>query len=326
MSVFGPNQVEELVVLTNANVADSVVKVADTSVAVDAEGQKFRVLQDEGDELITQFTDLVDPAKVDKVILKEYEESVEKQVRVGNYVDASIIENATYILEVRILEVGGSLSSENFAIVSGYYQTGASDTAETVANGLANSINLNLSRRGGDELAVVAAEDGNNAGEYQVTITSIFQKAVAGKIIGTPVRFQVNHKIYGTADPIAENVNNVTIATITNGFPGTGTGKYAVNLEWFTKGYKYPHYRQTGFPADFGGRVPFFASSDKTYNVVHLKYFSDRQSPTVEKQQKVMTILVERTDLASNADVNSFLAQLRTTLGSAKVPADLATS
>jgi len=74
MSVFGPNQVEELVVLTNANVADSVVKVADTSVAVDAEGQKFRVLQDEGDELITQFTDLVDPAKVDKVILKEYEE------------------------------------------------------------------------------------------------------------------------------------------------------------------------------------------------------------------------------------------------------------
>jgi hypothetical protein len=62
MSVFGPNQVEELVVLTNANVADSVVKVADTSVAVDAEGQKFRVLQDEGDELITQFTDLVDPA------------------------------------------------------------------------------------------------------------------------------------------------------------------------------------------------------------------------------------------------------------------------
>jgi hypothetical protein len=326
MSVFGPNQVEELIVLKNANVADSVVKVADTSSVVDAAGQKFRVLQEEGDVLITQFTDLVNPTKVDKVILKEYAPAVEKQVLVGNFKDSTIIDNATYVLEVRILEEGGALSNENFAIVSGYYQTGTADTAQTVADGLAAVIQTNLSRRGGKELTVVSAEDSGNSGEYQITVTSIFQKAVAGKIVGTPIRFQVNHKIYGTADPIAANVNNVPITLAVSGFPGTGTGKYATNLEWFTKGYKYPHYRQTGYPADFGDRIPYFASADKGYNVVHIKYFSDRQSPTVEKQQKVMTILVERSNKASNSDMNTFLAMLRVTLPSGLVPANLATS
>jgi hypothetical protein len=321
MSVFGPNQVEELIVLNSTNVADSVVKSYGTTVPVDTEGEKFRFFQDEGDNLTSQFSDVIDPSKVNKVILKEYSPEVQKEVTVSTFTDSTIVANATYILEVRILEDGGSLSSENFAIVSGYYQTGESDTAQTVAEALVASINANLARRGGSELTVTAVAAG---ADYSITIEGQAQSVVQGKIVGRPIRFEVNSKIFNTADPISKNVNNLTVETTTKGFSGTGTGKYAVNLEWFTKGYKYPHYRQTGYPADFTERIPFFTSADKTYNVVHVKAYSDRQSPTVEKQQKVFTILIERTDLASNADTNSFLAQLRTAVGTSAVPDDLA--
>ncbi len=67
------------------------------------------------------------------------------------------------------------------------------------------------------------------------------------------------------------------------------------------------------------------------YNTIHIKYFSDRQSPTVEKQQKVLTILVDKiTDVdASNAITNLVLADLRTIMPNATyfsiVPAALAT-
>jgi len=61
------------------------------------------------------------------------------------------------------------------------------------------------------------------------------------------------------------------------------------------------------------------------YNVIHVKYFDDRQSPTVEKQNKVLTILVDKVvdNLANNAETNSVLGDLRTILGTANVPADL---
>lgn len=321
MSVFGPNQVEELIVLNSTNVTGSVVKHYDVTVPVDTEGEKFKFFQDEGDNLISQFSDVIEPSKVDKVILKEYSPEVQKEVTVSTFTDATIVANATYILEVRILEDGGSLSSENFAIVSGYYQSGDSDTAQTVAEALVSSINANLARRGGSELTVAAVAAG---ADYSITITGQPQSVVQGKIVGRPIRFEVNSKIFNTADPISENVNNLTVATTTRGFSGTGTGKYAVNLEWFTKGYKYPHYRQTGYPADFTERIPFFTSADKTYNVIHVKAYSSRQSPTVEKQQKVFTILVEKTDLASNGDTNTVLGELRTVLGTAAVPANLA--
>lgn len=320
MSVFGPNQVEELIVFNSANVASSVVKAKDPNTAA-AAGDKFKVLQEEGDVLISQFSDTIDPSKVNNVVVKEFAPAVEKEVTVGAFTDANIVDNSTYILEVRILEDGGSLSSENFAVVSGYYQTGTADTADTVANGLADSVNFNLSHRGGKEVSVTVTSSG---ADRSIVVAGKPQAAVPGKIDGRPVKFQVNHKIFTVADPISENVNNVDITQTKDPFAGTGTGKYAVNLEWFTKGYKYPHYRETGYPADFSDRVPYFASQDKTYNVVHINYFSDRQSPTVEKQQKVFTALVEKTNLASNGDTNTFLGQLRTVLGTDNVPANLA--
>jgi hypothetical protein len=323
MSVFGTNQVEELIVLRSTNAKDSVRKASVVANTVDTEGEKFKLVQEEGDVLTSQFSDVIDPSKVERVILKEFSPAVEKSVKVGNFVDSAIVADATYILETRILEDGGALSSENFAIVSGYYQTGASDNAQTVAENLAASINTNLTRRGGDELEVIAQEDSGNAGEYEVIVTSKPQRVVAGKIVGRPIKFSVIHKIFTSGDPVSENVNNVNVETVALPSSGVGTGKYAVNLEWFTKGFKYEPYRQTGYPADFGERIPFFASASNTYNVIHIKYFSDRQSPSVEKQNKVLTTLVERTDLASNSDTNLVLAELRLALGTGKVPADL---
>ena len=62
------------------------------------------------------------------------------------------------------------------------------------------------------------------------------------------------------------------------------------------------------------------------YNVIQIKYFAPRNETSVERQYKVLTVLVEKAadNAASNAPTNSVLADLRTAVGTANVPANLA--
>lgn len=334
MSVFGPNQVEELIignaVASETTVPTFIASASDKEIAVlsadgsaVAAGEKFKLLQKTAGSSVKglnyEFSDVIDPSKVDKVILKEYSAEVNKQVTatVG-----SATANSTYVVECIIYNDGGSLSPENFAKVSGYYVTGAvAGTVQAIRDGLITSLNANLTKRGASELTVTASSTD------AIVIAGQAQEVVAGKITGRQIEFDVVGKSFNDAALIGgENLGAVTVVVDNGNSPGTGTGKYAVNLEWFTKGYKYDVSRQTGYPADFGDKTPYFASASLNYNAIHIKYKSDRISPTVEEQPRVLTILVERANLAGNSVTNSVLASLRTAVGTGNVPADLATS
>lgn len=330
MSVFGPNQVEEVIIgnavaaettfaTFKSSASDKEIKILSADGSAPASGEAFRVYQktdgDSSKGLDFEFSDVVKPENVEKVVLATYEAETQKSVTatVG-----SASADTTYIVEVRIYNDGGSLSPENFAVVSGYYVTGASaPTVTAIRDGLKESLQANLTLRGDSELVL------SDNGADGIDIVGKAQVAVPGKIVGRQIEFDVYGKAFDNTALIDENTGAISITVNNENDPGKGTGKYAVNLEWFTKGYKYEAYRQTGYPADFD--TPYYASKDGVYNVIHIKYFSERQSPGVERQKKVLTILVDKgTDTnANNAETNKVLDDLQLILGASNVPADL---
>ena len=329
MSVFGPKQVEELIlgnaVATETKVADFIASASEKEIkvlAVDggvaATGKKFYLLQKTGGNaakgLNYEFSDAVNPAKVDKVILKEYAPEVQKVVTVTGF--DNILANTLYAVNIRLYNESGSLSSENFRIISGYYQTGKSVTGVTAADirdGVLKTLEIELESRGGNELDVAASG-------ADLTITSQYQPTNPAKDVGAQIQFDVTTKVLEAGDDFNQGL--LVATTTVQPYPGNGTGKYAVNLEWFTKGYKYSPYRDMD-PLGFDS--PYYANPAGMYNAIHVKYFSDRTSPGLETQDKVLTILVEKAadDAASNAATNAVLADLRA-FGVANVPADLA--
>lgn len=333
--MFGPNQVGELIIgnsaPASADVQAFITSAADKSIRVFSENGTaaaanvpFKVLQktagDSAKGLNYEFSDVVDPKNVEKVTLSTYLAETQKSVTatVG-----TATANTTYEIEVRLYNDGGSLSPENFAVIQGYYVTGTSaETSTAIRDGLLSSLQKNLVRRGNYELVV--ATSSTNA----ITITGKFQNVVPGKIIGKQIEFDVQGKsftnVYDTTQP-TYNGGLVTVATTATNNPGWGTAKFAINYEWFVKGYKYEVYRQTGYPADFN--TPYYASAAGVYNTIQLKYYSERTDTSVERQYKSLTILVDKvTDtLANNAATNTVLTSIRTAInGNAIVPANLA--
>jgi len=334
MSVFGPSQVEELIIGNAvaaettvatfiASASDKEIKVLSATGGAPAADVDFKLLQKTGGNAVRglnyEFSDVIKTSKVQKVILATYSPEVQKVVTVSGFT-GNVVANTTYAVELRIYNDGGTLSPENFATITGYYVTGASVvgiTDQVIQDGIIASLNSNLTRRGEFEV-IVESVDADS-----FTITGQYQTVVAGKITGRQIEFDVTGKQFLNSSLLHENLGLLTAVVTTKNYPGTGTGKYAVNLEWFTKGYKYEVYRQTGYPADFA--TPYYASAGGMYNAIHIKYYDDRQSPTVEVQTKVLTILVDKVEdtLANNAATNSVLADLATILGAANVPSAL---
>ena len=331
MSVFGPKQVEELIlgnaIATEATVTDFIASASDKEIkalAVDggaaAEGKKFYLLQKTGGDaakgLNYEFSDVVNPKKIDKVIVKEYKPEVQKEVTITGF--ANVQANTLYAVNIRLYNESGSLSTENFRVISGYYQTGPSVTglvAADIRDGVKKSLEVELESRGGNEFVVTASGD-------DLVIAGKPQVANPAKDIGAMIQFDVTTKTLQKGDDFNQGL--LVATTTVQPYSGNGTGKYAVNLEWFTKGYKYSPLRDMD-PLGFDS--PMYANPAGLYNAVHIKYFSDRTSPGLETQDKVLTILVEKAadDAASNAPTNALLADLRTFIGgNAVVPADLA--
>lgn len=330
--MYGPENVEEVIfgnaVATETTVAtfiasasDKEIKVLSADGSAPAAGDDFKVYQKTAGNaakgLNYEFSDTVKADKVDKVILATYLPETQKVVVFSSF--PTPVANTTYAIEVRLYNDGGTLSPENFATITGYYVTGSvAPNVATLIQGLADSLSANLLKRGGSEIAVTYDST-------TLTLTGIAQTVVPGKIIGKQIEFEATSKVFANASITHENTSTI-VATVTPSNPGRGTGKYAVNLEWFSKGTKYEVYRGTSYPADFN--TPYYAEIGGIYNVIHIKYYSDRLSPTLEKQPKVLTIFVNKgTDiLANNAATNAVLADLRTILGTANVPGDLPVS
>jgi len=333
--MYGPNQVGELIIGNSvasqtttktfiASATDKQIKAVSENGTIVADGVSFSFLQktsgDATKGLNYEFSDVINPNNVDKVTVKAYAAEVQE---VNTVTVGTATKNTTYEIEVRLYNDGGSLSPENFAIIQGFYVTGESaETTTVIKDGLILSLQKNLIKRGNFELEVVSA------GSTTFTITGKAQKTIPGKIIGKQIEFDVIGKSFSNAYDINQPVTNsglVTAVLTTASNPGNGTGKFALNFEWFIKGMKYEVYRQTGYPADFG--TPYYASATGVYNVVQVRYHTERKATSVERQYKVLTILVDKvTDTpANNAATNTVLANLRTAIGTrATVPSDLA--
>jgi hypothetical protein len=332
--MYGPNQVGELIVGNAvaaettvptfvASASDKEIKLLSVDGSAPTAGKPFYFLQktagDATKNLNYEFSDRIDPRYIDKITVAEYAPEVLKSVKVDGFTGVGVIAaQRTYTVEIRLED---QLSPENFQMISGYYVTGevlGSDTATTVRNGLITSLNKNLARRGGSEFTVAA--DGTG-----ILITEKYQENVPGKIEGRKFNFTVTPKVFNNiATGFNSNLGLLTVTTITEPFVGQGTGKFATNFEWFVKGYKYDADRLVGYPADFGDRTPYYTSKDALYNVIQVKYFAPRNETSVERQYKVLTILVEKEadDLASNAPTNEVLADIRTAVGSFLVVVD----
>lgn len=330
--MFSPNQVGELIVgtglATEANVTTFLASADPAELGVyDAKGgavaanKPFYFVQKTAGNtakgLDFEFSDRINPAYIEKVTVKAYAAEVAKSVKVDGFSGADVIApKRTYEIEIR---VENQLSPENFEHIVGYYVTGevlGSDTATTVRDGLIDSINKNLKRRGDSEFTVVA--DGTG-----ILITEKIQDNVPGKIEGRKYSFTVTGKVFNNiSNGINSNLGYLTSTVVTNGFIGVGTGKWATNAEWFLKGFKYDANRQWSYPVDFTERVPMYTSKNGTYNVIHIKYFSPRKSTIIERQYKVLTVLVSGAD---NAKTNAILAKIRTAAPNAEIDANLAT-
>ena len=329
MSVFSTNQVDELIIgnavatettvdAFESSASDKEIKILSATGGAPASGEAFKVYQKTGGvaPLNYEFSDIVKADKVEKVVLATFQEEVQKSVRVTGF-DGNVVADTTYSEEIRLYNDGGSLSPENFVTISGYYVTGSNVdnvTAAQVRDGIISSLEGNLKRRGDSEFVITAPD----ATETDILITGKFQKAVPGKIVGSQIEFEVTSKQFNNTAVLHENLGLLETTVVTRNNPGRGTGKYIVNREYFLSGFKYDVTRQYGFPVNFD--TPTYASAATNYDCIHIQYFEDRQSPTVEKQKKVLTIAI---DNEAPAAVNATLADLRTVLGTEKVPADI---
>ncbi len=340
MAVFAPNQVGELIVgnavasETTASTfissaTDREIKVLSKDGTAPATGDPFYVLQktngNAAKNLNYEFSDVVQSDKVVTVTLGAHQAAEARVITVTGFT-ATPRANTTYEVLIRLYDDGGALSTENFRIIPGFYVTGDDITGvtnATIVNGIVTALNQNQ-RLEGDDNFVFA-----NVGDNSITITEQLKASDPARDIADPVAFDVQAYVRSNnANPVTGNPQNyggLTVTVTTAGNVGVGTGKGIANYEWFTKGYKYEVYRQTGYPADF--QTPYYAQDQtKAYNVINISYYSENVVSGVERQYKSLSIAVEVTagTPATNAATNSVLADLRTVLGSANVPADLA--
>jgi hypothetical protein len=337
--MFGPNQVGEIMIgnaVATETTAQAFVASADNKElkvvsgngAAVAANVPFKVLQktagDAGKGLNYEFSDIVDPKFVEKVTLATYAAEVQKQVTIAGFT-GNVLANTTYEVEVRLYNDGGSLSPENFAVIQGFYVTGATiaaETATTIRDGLLNSLRKNLIKRGDSEfVTATTAAPG-------FTIAGKFQNVVPGKIEGRQIEFDVTVKVFQNVQDLTQpnqNLGLLTAVVNTVNNTGNGTGKYVVNYEWFVKGMKYDPARQVGYPADFN--TPYYGSLTGVYNLINIKYYTPRVETLVERQYKSLTIAIDKVTntLANNAATNAILTSIRTAVGTnAIVPANLA--
>lgn len=339
MAVFGPNQVGELIVGNAvaaettvatfiASASDKEIKVLSKNGGAPAVGVPFNILQktsgDSAKNLNYEFTDVVKPGQVNSVTLAAYSSAVAKVVTVSGFTVGPRA-NTTYEVLIRITEDGGSLSTENFRVIQGFYVTGDDVTGITnniIMDGIIANINKAQEKEGTNNFTL--ARVGTT-----ITVTEVLKASDPAKDIADPLQFDVQAYIKGnTPNPATgttTSYSDLSVAVTTAQSAGVGTGKGIANYEWFTKGYKYEVYRDTGYPANFN--TPYYAQDQsKTYNVISINHYSENVVAGVERQPKSITVAVEFTvgDVATNADTNAVLADLRTVLGAGNVPADLA--
>lgn len=334
MAVFGPNQKEELLIgnalSTETSVADFISSAADKELGVYsknggavAANEVFYLLQKTNGDAVKglnyEFSNGIDPKYINYIKAEKFKPSVEKAIRVNGFTGTPKA-NATYQVSIRLYNDGGTLSTENFRHIHGSWVTSDDVTvAHTNANiiqGLVDSLNR-AQKKEGDKFTITGGAD--------------FIDIVALPTSGNPIQdiakqtefdIEVSVKSNGlnpdTAQP--ESYPILTADLVAAADPGVGTGKWASNLETFTRGYNYEAYRGASYPANFT-QPELYSNYNGQYNVIHIGYYFKHSVAGVEEQPSVLTILFDNT--GGVTAINAVLAQLRIVAPNAAVPADL---
>lgn len=330
--MFGPRQVGELIIGktldTSTTVKDFVASAANESVAIlSANGgaivanAPFYFLQktdgDASKNLNYEFSDVVYPAYIEKVSASPYEAEVLGEWKVDGFTTAGVVAaSRTYVIEARI---ENQISPENFESIQGYYVTGellGSDTATTVRDGLLKSLQHTFKHRGDSELEAVA--DGTG-----IVIREKYQDNVPGKKDGRKLSLIVSARVFNNAsNGYNTDLELLDVTNTVKPKAGRGTGKWATNYEYFTKGYKYDPNREWAYPMNHD--VPYYAKKSGKYAAIDIVYYLPRTETSVERQYRELTIIfdagAEGTDVTA---VNAALAKLRTVAPNVAIPADL---
>ena len=314
--MYGTNQVGELIigsgVATETTVQTFIASASNKEVGIFSEdgsavavNKPFKVLQktsgDATKNLNYEYTSSVNPKYVERITVSDYAAEVQKAVAVAGFT-GNVLANHTYEVEIRMYNDGGSLSPENFAVIQGYYVTGASiaaETATTIRDGLLASLNKNLVKRGNGEFVTATT-----ASPLGFTITGKYQNVVPGKIEGRQIQFDVFAKVFQNIQDLTQPQQNLGLLTSTvtvAANPGIGTGKLAVNYEWFTSGNKYEVYRTTGYPANFN--TPYYADINGEYNVIDITHYTPRNETSVERQYKQLRIMIDNNGLTGKDEL-----------------------
>ena len=302
--MYGPNQLGDLIignaVATETTSSTFIASASDKEVGVFSEdgtapalNKPFKFLQktagDASKGLNFEYTEVIDPKYIERITVANYAPEVQKQVTVAGFT-GNVLANHTYEVEIRLYNQSGVLSPENFQVIQGFYVTGASiasETATTIRDGLLKSLNKQLVKRGNHEfVTATTAAPG-------FTITGKTQTVVPGKKEGRMVEFDVIVKVYQNIQDLTQPQQNLGLltATVTQApHQGKGTGKLAVNYEWFVKGYKYDPARQVGYPLDFN--TPYYADINGAYDVLDITYYLPRKSTNVERQYRTVRVMI----------------------------------
>lgn len=331
MSVFGPNHSGDILVGktygAEASSIDFINSAADAAVQVfEADGspvaanQPFQVYQkSSGSKAGFEFSEVIDPNSVEYVKAAAYTAPTARVLRVEGFT-GTVRANCTYEVFIRLYNDGGTLSPENFRMIPATYVTPSDVTGITFTT-ILNALKSNLDKTLAKESSNLFTTSVDTVNGYFI-VTGNNRDFVLGKKDGKPVEFalQATVRDNGSSSTTPGNrYDDLTVATVAAGDPGVGTGVQSANLEWFYKGYKYSRYRAQAYPSDFP--QVYNVDSSSNYHVIVISYYKERKYVNVEKQHRLLYILVEAADQdgvgagTAFTAVNALIADLETATG-----------
>lgn len=330
MSVFGPNQVGEIIIgktyaaetnlvdfMTDAVTGD-IQALSGDSTAV-AAGKPFKIVQKSAvAEGGIEYTEVIDPKNINFIKAVAYTAPTARELKVTGF-SGTVRDNVTYEVWIRLYNDGGTLSPENFRMIPAFYVTPADASSLAFSDVLAG-LKANLEKTLARESNSLFTIDISGGTEFSVTGGN--RDFVLGKKDGRPVEFSLQAAVRANGDSSNQPgayFPDLAVEVVTAGDPGVGSGTQVANLEWFHKGYKYSRYRDIAYPANFS--TPYEVDPSKTYHVVTISYFKDRAYTNVEKQHRSLFIVVENADQddagagTAFTAVNALIADLETVSG-----------
>jgi hypothetical protein len=287
--IYGDKQFRKVYIQTAANsaarasaglLADGEVQAFNVSgTGLAASGERFKIFTNVAG--VINGSDIIDPDKMLAATSVNYASDSNKVLNLA--IPATVVADASYELRLFVRDWGNK-SSYDYVTVYGQYIAKAGDTPTIIAAGLAAGLNLSLTK-------VTTTKVTASSSTSNVVITGSNDDFKVFQFDGKPVDFEVS-----LTNPIAIEA---TVTTARKN--GKGEGYDIKQLEHFSKMLTGDAYAES----EISYNAPLLSDENKTYDVVEISYYSERQSAPGDKQRKVVTIAADAT--MDVADVNAQL-------------------